>query len=84
MTFVSECLSRPYQTPISSIQIVSIQNRPQFTMSRPSTGLLVVLYLFSIKILHLEKYPSGMANEQWQQIRKNIILNLKFQCGKLK
>jgi len=37
-----------------------------------------------VEILHLEKYPSGMANEQWQQIRKNIIHNLKIQCGKLK
>lgn len=37
-----------------------------------------------VEILHLEQYPSGMANEQWQQIRTKIIHNLKIQCGKLK
>lgn len=37
-----------------------------------------------IEVLHLEQYPSGKANEQWQNRRKKMIHNLKVQCGKLR
>lgn len=36
-----------------------------------------------IEVLHLEKYPNGNANEQWQEMRKKMIHNLKRECGRL-
>ena len=36
-----------------------------------------------IETLHLKKYPSGLASEQWQQRRCKIIHNLKVECGHL-
>ena len=36
-----------------------------------------------IEVLHLEKYPSGRASEQWQERRLKIIHNLRVECGHL-
>ena len=36
-----------------------------------------------IEVLHLEKYPDGNANEQWQESRQKMIHNLKVECGRL-
>lgn len=36
-----------------------------------------------VEVLHLKKFPDGLAKEQWQVKQQKILHNLKTQCGKV-